>query len=335
MKFIKNKSILFVLIFFCLFIFSDFANAGLVPCGNEGGIESRCTLCHLFVGIQNIITWGRNILVIVAVVAIVAGGIMYIISAGDEKMMSSAKGIIKQALWGVLIVLGAWVIVNTVMLVLGTNLNALSITSSWNEFSCSTAVTVGSGTSATTTSGCTINYSPWTPTPCTPGDTQTRTETSRVPAGCTGTTPVLSRTCSSASFTCSDDRCEQVNDAIENNTSGVDPNILKAVVVGGEGCSSRLSTDGHGSCGYSQALPSIRSWCGITGTEAETCAKIQADVNLDMNCAARLIASGNSRCNATDIMVVASCYNTGQPGQCYKATANYCGRVSTYLNNCN
>lgn len=332
---LKYKKIFFILFFLCLFFSFNFANAGLVPCGNEGGLESRCTLCHLFVGIQNIITWGRNILVIVAIVAIVAGGIMYIISAGNSGMMENAKGIIKQALWGVLIVLGAWVIVNTIMMVLGTNLSILGAGTTWNDFSCSTAVTIGSGPTAITTSGCTINYSPWTPIPCTPGSTQTRTETSRVPAGCTGETPVLSRTCSSASFTCSDDSCEQVNNAIENNTSGVDPNILKAIVVGGEGCNKSFSTDGKGSCGYSQALPAIRAKCGITGTAAETCAKIQADVNLDINCAAWLINNERTRCTTTNIRQVASCYNTGDPGNCHNSTRNYCGRVETYLNNCN
>ena len=219
------KGIFILFIFSFLLSFSKDASAlQLVPaCGEGTSISDRCTLCHLFIGMKEIIDWGRNILVIVAVVAIVAGGIMYIISAGDEKMMSSAKGIIKQALWGVLIVLGAWVIVNTTMVVLGTNLNALSITSSWNEFSCSTTVSTGENCNFTytdwgpctldtsgvmvqvrsvlnypancsaspvivrtcgSTSDCTSFNVVWSPIPCAPGDTQTSSAVG-VPAGCT------------------------------------------------------------------------------------------------------------------------------------------------------
>lgn len=110
--------------------------------------------------------------------------------------------------------------------------------------------------------------------------------------------------------------------------------MLKTVVTAGEGCNKSVSTDGFGSCGYSQALPAVREWCGITGTAAETCAKVQNDVNLDINCAAKLIKDNNKRCSMSDIREVGSCYNSGKKNNCAKTTANYCGRLETYLNNC-
>ncbi len=140
----------FFVISFSFFSFVDYSQAagGIVQCGrglieddpvttdiNET-YEDRCKLCDLIVGINDIIKWGRNIVIVVALTAITAGGILYIISAGDEQMMQTAKNLIKQALWGVVIVMGAWVIVNTTMIVLATNSNLGIGVTKWSEFDC-------------------------------------------------------------------------------------------------------------------------------------------------------------------------------------------------------
>ena len=98
--------------------------------------------------------------------------------------------------------------------------------------------------------------------------------------------------------------------------------VLKTILAGGEGCSSRVSDDGYGSCGYSQALPTIRTACGISGTNSETCTKIQADVQLDINCAAWLINSQSGSCPATDYFAAGCCYNGGPSNSdCHKNTS--------------
>lgn len=133
------------LIFLCI---ADSAQAALVQCGNSSVFDERCKLCHLIEGMDKIIDWGMQILVVCALLGIVAGGIMYIISAGNSGMMESAKGLIKQALWGVVIVLGAWVIVNTTLWMIGSKIredgpgNFLDITN-WYSFKCEGG---GSGT---------------------------------------------------------------------------------------------------------------------------------------------------------------------------------------------
>ena len=144
------KKNFFVILFFLFFSFlPDFSWAaketgGLVPCAGDSIFENRCTLCDLMVGMKGIIDWGMKILVVVALVAIVAGGIMYIISAGNSGMMESAKTVIKQALWGVVIVLGAWVIVNTILWMItsrlfagdGTTNGSFMDIGSWYDFDC-------------------------------------------------------------------------------------------------------------------------------------------------------------------------------------------------------
>ena len=153
-----SKKIYFIILFSLLVVFNfvqaedattingyydvsatGYEESGLVPCGNDG---TPCTLCHLFIGIKNIIEWGRNILIVAALVAIVIGGILYIISAGNSKMMEMGKNAVKQALWGVVIVLGAWVIVNTTLLVIGLNLSGDLKATSWYDFTCDTTSSV-------------------------------------------------------------------------------------------------------------------------------------------------------------------------------------------------
>jgi len=136
-------SSLIIFSFLCFFQIKT-VQAGLVPCGLTSNKSDKCTLCHLFEGIQNIVNWGKTILLVVALVAIVAGAIMYIISAGNSGMMESAKGLIKQALWGVAIVLGAWVIVNTSLWLIasklytgtGTTNGSFMSIGSWYNFDC-------------------------------------------------------------------------------------------------------------------------------------------------------------------------------------------------------
>lgn len=142
----KRKKVFIAVLFFFLFLasfplFSD--AAGIVPCGRNSGTAEEmapCTLCHLIIGIKKIIDFGSTILVIVAVVVIVAAGIMYVISAGSDQQMEKAKNLLKQALTGFTVVLGAWLIINTAMLVLSVNYANLGITTAgWSDFACSTA----------------------------------------------------------------------------------------------------------------------------------------------------------------------------------------------------
>ncbi|MFA7466536.1 MAG: hypothetical protein WCZ08_03955, partial [Parcubacteria group bacterium] len=57
-------------------------------------------------------------------------------SAGNEETMETAKNFIKQSLYGVAIVLGAWLIVNTTMWLLATRGDLGIGVSSWNDFNC-------------------------------------------------------------------------------------------------------------------------------------------------------------------------------------------------------
>lgn len=143
--------------------------------------------------------------------------------------------------------------------------------------------------------------------------------------------------CKTGTLDCTKGKCATnpaIANAIKNNCAGVDPNLMMAIIQGGEGCNPAKSTDGHGSCGYGQLLPANRrKYCGLTGTDAQTCAAVQGDINVDMCCTSKMMAAEIKRCGS-DIRRLASCWNTGQPNRCAIATKNYCGRVEDYYNKC-
>lgn len=133
-------------------------NAALVPCGTSEHPEV-CTLCHFIVGIKNIIDWGMGVLTFVAIGAIVLAGIFYIISAGNQDMMTKAKNILIQTLTGFAIVLGVWLIVTYSMYIIGASNKSgvMRTNGAWYEFTCDTvsnqaAVDIGSISTSTTTS---------------------------------------------------------------------------------------------------------------------------------------------------------------------------------------
>ncbi len=124
--------------------------AGLVPCGSTS--EDPCTLCHFFVLFKNIIDLVvTKIVPSLAVLMIVIGGFMYIfayvsptdlaIGGGDSKggsgLLSQAKKLISSVIIGLIIVYGAWIIINTFFTLIGvaswTGLNG-----GWFKIECTT-----------------------------------------------------------------------------------------------------------------------------------------------------------------------------------------------------
>ena len=150
-KIIATFTLLFLTGCFLLFLTSLTADAALVPCGRtpgEGVPEAEtlpCTLCHLLVGIHRIIGWGFKILTFVAVASLVGAGIMYIVSAGNEKLMETAKTFAKHTLMGFSIVLAAWLIVNYTMILLSKKADLGIGVDKWNEFNCDTSSDLGAG----------------------------------------------------------------------------------------------------------------------------------------------------------------------------------------------
>lgn len=124
------KKILLLFIFLILLSFliiPTFASAGLVPCGlsqddpsQDGDQTVPCELCHLFVMVDRILDF-LFIMVVppLAALLIVIGGAYYILSRGDPGMVSKAKSVFVSVAIGLVIIYGAWAIVNTFLTTIG------------------------------------------------------------------------------------------------------------------------------------------------------------------------------------------------------------------------
>jgi hypothetical protein len=118
---------------------------GIVSCGRG---QSMCTLCDLIAGMNNIIQYLMKISIGVALLAMSIGGVMYVVSAGDSKLIDQAKGTMKNAAIGFVIIFAGWLIINTTITYIGTktitdNGGTLGINvTSWGQFDCNRTVPV-------------------------------------------------------------------------------------------------------------------------------------------------------------------------------------------------
>jgi hypothetical protein len=111
----KNKRTKGLIIFSLLIlIFAPISAgaAGLVPCGGPG--EQACTTCDLLVLTQNVLEFALEMAFLIIIGFIVYGGFRWIFSLGKEENLKAGQQIITNAIIGLIIILTAWIIVNTV-----------------------------------------------------------------------------------------------------------------------------------------------------------------------------------------------------------------------------
>lgn len=88
--------------------------AGIVPCGGQG--EDPCTICHLFIGINNLVQFlAFYAATPIAVIVIIYGAFMWITAAGSETNIEKGKTAIKMAVLGIVIAFAGVLIVDTII----------------------------------------------------------------------------------------------------------------------------------------------------------------------------------------------------------------------------
>lgn len=105
----------------------QFIPGGLVPCGrnfDDPGTEPwencPCRLCHFLVLGKNIIDFSlKNLVIPLAVLLIVIGGVVLLTSSGSPEKMGRGLAILKTTVIAVVIIFGSWIIVNSVLTFLG------------------------------------------------------------------------------------------------------------------------------------------------------------------------------------------------------------------------
>ena len=105
-------------------------------------VEGPCTFCDGLKVVFNIVEMLMLVIVPLAVIVIVYGGVRLITAGGSEASVKTGKDAITNAVIGIVIALAAWVIVNETLHVLTGNIRF-----PWNELQCAseTIVLPGSG----------------------------------------------------------------------------------------------------------------------------------------------------------------------------------------------
>ena len=131
-----NTKIIYTItaLFILLPLIAGAASAGLVPCG--GLNQKACEVCDLLVLTQNVLEFALKMAFLVIIGFVVYGGFRWIFSLGKEENLKAGQQIITNAIIGLIIILTAWIIVNTVFWTI-KQMGGDDYTGTWFHIECS------------------------------------------------------------------------------------------------------------------------------------------------------------------------------------------------------
>lgn len=94
----------------------DNTGKGLVPCGEAG---NPCTFCDFFQLISNVLNFVFKIVIVVATLMLVVGGVYFFFAGANPGMLETGKKIITSTVWGLVIIFTAFLIVGVIMNAIG------------------------------------------------------------------------------------------------------------------------------------------------------------------------------------------------------------------------
>ncbi len=127
-----------------IFFLPNTSFAALVPCN---GVE--CQTCHFIQLGSNIITWLITIMATICAIVVAIAGFKMVTAGGDAGAISEARGMITNVVVGFVILLSAWLVIDTVMkMFVKDNVEGYG---PWNQIQCVTQPQGGLQTSPLTT----------------------------------------------------------------------------------------------------------------------------------------------------------------------------------------
>ncbi len=136
LRFSQIKFIIALLAISYLLLAASSVSAALVPaCGDPG---NPCKLCHLFVLLKNIIDFLVTLSFPLAGLVIAFGGILYLTAGGNPGQIEQGKKAITAAVMGIVIVLVAWLVVDTFLVVIAGGSQPAGFPWPWNDINCPT-----------------------------------------------------------------------------------------------------------------------------------------------------------------------------------------------------
>lgn len=91
------------------------ARCGGASIGATGGPQGPCNFCDALVVGKNIIQLLLELALIAATIMIVVGALTMMFAAGSEERFATGKKTILNAVFGMAIALGAWLVINTII----------------------------------------------------------------------------------------------------------------------------------------------------------------------------------------------------------------------------
>lgn len=111
----KNRKVLFLIFTFSFFIF-NFAYAQWTPGNPIVPCTDKCTQCQLLQLVRNVIDFLMiGVAPVLATAFFIWAGVLLILGGANPGMLSQGKSIFKNTFIGLLIVMLAWLITNTVI----------------------------------------------------------------------------------------------------------------------------------------------------------------------------------------------------------------------------
>lgn len=90
----------------------------LLPCGPGTGED--CNICHLFELIDNVLQFAMfKIVPVLAGLMLIIGGVWFYFSGASEENRRRARAILTSVVIGIVLILSAWIVVNTILVETG------------------------------------------------------------------------------------------------------------------------------------------------------------------------------------------------------------------------
>ena len=101
---------------------STASSTGLVTCGNDG--QPKCTFNDVVALVNRLLTFIMFYVVpAIGTLLIVYAGFIFMTAGGSEEKVSKAKGILQNAVLGMVLVMSSWIIVKSILVALGYDTN--------------------------------------------------------------------------------------------------------------------------------------------------------------------------------------------------------------------
>jgi hypothetical protein len=92
---------------------------GIVPCGDTD--QPACQTCHFYSLVDNAFTWIFGVAATIAAIIIVFAGMRLVLAQGNAEVKKVARKYIFTALFGFILIMAAWVLVEILIAVLQGN----------------------------------------------------------------------------------------------------------------------------------------------------------------------------------------------------------------------